>query len=260
MAQVGPEAIQAIIFATATQEAVLPQAACTLQRKLGATNAFAFDISAACTGFIYALSVADSMIRAQGLSNVLVVGAETLSRVTDYRDRETCILFGDAAGAVLLGNRGQGGPQLHSHLASIGTLGDLLTLKNNRPTDPFWRQGSYEASYLQMKGREVFKHAVKGLVESSQVVMGKAGLTPSEINWFIPHQANQRIMSAVADNLGFKDHQIASTIQTTGNTSSASIPLALSQYYKQGKIHRGNKILMAAFGAGITHGAALLEF
>ncbi len=170
-------------------------------------------------------------------------------------------MFGDGAGAVLLGNRGEAGPQLCTHLASIGTLGELLTLKNNRAGGPFGAQPEARTpAYLQMRGREVFKHAVKGLVESSQIVMAKAGLKSEQVDWFIPHQANQRIMDVVADSLGFKEHQIATTIQTTGNTSSASIPLALSQYHQQGKIKRGDKVLMAAFGAGITHGAALIEF
>ncbi len=260
MAEVKAEDVQAIIFATATPDAILPQVSCILQRKLGANRAFAFDVGAACSGFVYALGVADGLMTSQNLDNVLVVGAETLSRVTDYRDRETCILFGDGAGVVLLGRRPNSSVKFASHLASNGSLGDLLTMKNQRPLSPYDRTQSHETAYIEMRGREVFKHAVRMLSESSQIVMEKAGLKVSDIDWFIPHQANQRIMEAVADSLGLRTDQIANNIATTGNTSSASIPLAFSQYVEAGKIRRGDKILMAAFGAGITYGAAVLEY
>ncbi len=260
MAGVSADSVQAIIFATVTPDAVMPQASCILQRKLGAHKAFAFDIGAACSGFVYALSVADGLMTSQNLDNVLVIGAETLSRITDYRDRETCILFGDGAGAVLLGRRNESSTKFASHLASNGNLGDLLTMKNPRPHSPFDRTQSHETAYIEMRGREVFKHAVRMLSESSQIVVEKAGLQISDIDWFIPHQANQRIMEAVADTLGLRSDQIANNIATTGNTSSASIPLALSQYVESGKIRRGDKVLMAAFGAGITYGAAVLEY
>ncbi len=264
MAQVKPEAIQAIIFATATPDSILPQASTMLQRKLGATAAFCFDIGAACSGFVYALSVADALIKAQNLDNVLVIGAETLSRITDYRDRETCILFGDGAGALLLSRRdqnpGQKPVKFASHLGSNGNLGELLTMKNERPLSPFERTNTHETAYLQMRGKEVFKHAVRMLAESSQTVLQKAELKISDIDWFIPHQANNRIMEAVAETLGLSSDKIASNIAMTGNTSSASIPLAMSQYHLAGKIKRGDKLLMAAFGAGITYGAAVIEF
>lgn len=261
MAEVKPEDIQAIVFATVTPDAVMPQASCILQRKLGAHRAFAFDVGAACSGFIYALSVADGLMTSQNLDNVLVVGAETLSRITDYRDRETCILFGDGAGVVLLGKRPtQSSVKFASHLGSNGNLGDLLMMKNQRPLSLFDRTESLETAYIEMRGREVFKHAVRMLSESSQIVVQKAGLQISDIDWFIPHQANQRIMEAVAESVGLRSDQIANNIATTGNTSSASIPLVLSQYVESGKIRRGDKVLMTAFGAGITYGAALLEY
>lgn len=261
MANLDAKDIQAIIFATATPDSTLPQAACILQAKLGATNAFAFDLGAACSGFVYAMSVADSLIKAQGLKHILVVGAETLSRVVDYQDRETCILFGDGAGALILSKSEKASSfPLSARLASDGTLGDLLTLGSGRPMDPFALSKTKELDFIEMKGKEVFKSAVRAITQTSQTALEKAGLTISDVDWFIPHQANLRIMAAAAEMMGLDVARVACTIEDTGNTSSASIPIVFSRYFNDGRIKRGDKILISAFGAGLTSGAAVFEF
>ena len=252
--------LDAIVLATTTPDNTLPQTACSLQRKLGAERAFAFDISAACSGFVYALSVADAMMRAQGLQNVLVVGAETLSRITDYKNRETCILFGDGAGAVVLqlDETGKKSP-FHFHLASDGTLENLLFVYDERPRDPF-APVHKERGFLEMKGREVFKQAVRAMSSASRSVLAKAGIGSGEVDLFVAHQANQRILSAVADALSIPDTKIPSSLEMTGNTSAASIPIVLSLAHESQKMKRGQKVLLTAFGAGLTSGAALIEF
>lgn len=253
--------LQAIIFATATPDQTLPQTSCILQRKLGATNAFAFDLAAACSGFVYGLSVADSLIRTQGLKHVLIVGAETLSRVVDYTDRETCILFGDGAGAAVMSRiEKTSSLQFASHLASDGNLSDLLTLPDSRPTDPFLNARTQNLAFVGMRGKEVFKNAVRAISDTSKAALAKADLKVTDINWFVPHQANIRIMSSAAELLGVDEKKVISTIADTGNTSSASIPIALAQHFEAGLLKRGDKVLIAAFGAGLTSGAAVFEF
>lgn len=256
-----PEDLDAIIVATTTPDQTLPQTACSLQNKLGAQRAFAFDIQAACSGFVYALSVGDALIKAQGLKNVLVVGAETLSRITNYRDRETCILFGDGAGAVILSaEQNDAKMPLHFHLWSDGSIENILSLRDERPRDPFATNAPREWRFLEMKGKEVFKHAVRAMTSASAAVLSKAGLEIDDVDLFIPHQANQRILSAVADLLHINSHKVVSTLEVTGNTSSASIPIVLSQAFEAGTLKRGQKVLLAAFGAGLTSGAAVFEF
>ena len=246
MADVAPSDVEAIILATTTPDSILPQSACVLQHKLGSVKAFCFDLRAACSGFIYGLAVADGLMKAQGLNNVLVVGAETLSRIVNYKDRETCVLFGDGAGAVLLSQtEGNAGNLKSVHLASDGSLSNLLVVKN---------------AYVEMQGKEVFKNAVKSISQCSQIALQKAGLTINEIDWFVPHQANIRILDKVAQDLGVSQARVATSISHTGNTSSASIPITLSEYISSGKISRGEKLLISAFGAGLTSGAAVLEF
>jgi 3-oxoacyl-[acyl-carrier-protein] synthase-3 len=253
--------LQTIIVATATGEHIFPTVACLLQHKLGATNAFCFDISAACSGFVYAMTLANSLILTDQAQHVLVVGAEILSRVTDYSDRETCVLFGDGAGAVVVSKRDQPARiAFSSQLFSDGEGRDILKLNNERNLDPFAPSVAVAPSYIQMRGREVFKNAIRAMVDTSTGALGKAGIAAGEIDHFIPHQANERILTMVAQGLGIDTSRVVKTIHSTGNTSAASIPIALSQAVESKLIGRGQTILATAFGAGLTAGSIVFEY
>lgn len=254
--------IDTIIFATVTPDQIMPSAACTLQAKLGCRPIMAFDLSAACSGFVYALSVADSMIATGQCTNVLVVGAEKLSGIVDFTDRETCILFGDGAGAVVLTPAAAGDRNaFHAfHSRSNGNLGDLLYLDSGRPQDGLARVESGAIPYVHMKGREIFKSAVRAMADCAQTVLQAHGKSAEDVDWFIPHQANIRIIQAVGDLLGMPSEKTIVNIQDTGNTSSATIPIAFDQAVRDGRIRRGQTVLFGAFGAGLTSGAALFTF
>ena len=256
-----PSDIQAIIVATTTGEQIFPSVACLIQQKLGAPNAFCFDVSAACSGFVYGMTIANSLILSGQVTNVLVVGAEILSRVTDYTDRETCVLFGDGAGAVVLSKRDQSASiKFASQLSSDGQGSHILKLKNERNLDPFTNRNAIAPSFIEMQGREVFKNAIRAMVETSTGALAKAGVAAGEIDHFIPHQANQRILTMVANALGIDTSRVVNTISSTGNTSAASIPIALSQAIESKAISRGQTILVTAFGAGLTAGSAVFEY
>lgn len=245
-AGVGPEEIDLIIFATITPDQPMPATACLLQAKLGAKRAAAFDISAACSGFVYGLSIADGMIRAGSARRVLLVGAEMLSRVTDWKDRSTCVLFGDGAGAVVL----EGTDDTSSGLEYIkihadGTLWDMLHIPEN---------------FIRMKGNETFKVAVRTLEALVIDTLRENNLTESDIAFLLPHQANERIIRATAERLGLPMERVIMNLDKVGNTSGASIPIALDEAVRSGRIKRGDRILLEAFGAGLTWGAALIKW
>lgn len=245
-----PESIDAIICATFTPDSFFPSTACRMQALLGCTNAFAFDISAACTGFVYALTVARSLILSGQAKRVLVIGAEVISRTLDWTDRSTSILFGDGAGAVVVdagheSSTGIGTAFLHSD----GSLGDILVL-------PAWG----EKRTMKMRGNEVFKHAVRMMVEASRNALDAAGCTLDEIDYFIPHQANSRIIGAVADHLSIPLSKLVCNLARFGNTSSASIPLALDEVWSKGLIRPGTNVLFTALGGGLTVGSVLVRF
>jgi len=243
---VSAEEVDGIVVATFTPDNFFPSTACRMQADLGCKNAFAFDISAACAGFVYALTVASNMITAGQAETILVVGSEITSKVLDWSDRGTCILFGDGAGvAVLKANEAESGV-LSTHLISDGTMGDLLYL-------PSWG----EKRFLKMKGNEVFKQAVRLMGEASQKAVKKAGMTIDDIDLFIPHQANIRIIQAVAENLKIPKEKVVINIQKYGNTSSASIPLALEEAWMDGRVKQGSKILLVGIGGGFTVGSAV---
>ncbi|MFH5923802.1 beta-ketoacyl-ACP synthase III [Roseomonas xinghualingensis] len=252
LAQAGAEASQvdAIILATATPDSAFPSTATRVQQKLGITQGFSFDISAACTGFIYALGVADSMIRAGNCRNVLVVGAEAFTRILDWNDRGTCVLFGDGAGAVLLRateDSGESNPRgiLSTHLHSDGRHGDILQV---------------EGGLVRMAGREVFRHAVSKLASAVDEALAHNGLGHSDVQWLVPHQANLRIITAMGKKLGLPSEQVVVTVDRHANTSAASIPLALAEATRDGRIRKGDLVLMEAIGGGLTWGAALARF
>ncbi|WP_367154878.1 beta-ketoacyl-ACP synthase III [Methylomonas sp. HYX-M1] len=256
MAGIQPESIDLILVATGTPDRVYPSTACLVQRLLGVTNCAAFDIQAACSGSIYALSVADQYIRAGTYKHVLVIGSEVCSRIVDWSDRGTCILFGDGAGAAVLAASDQPGI-LSTHIHSDGGYEDLLYCPNPQVAAAAKQQ---EAAYIKMRGNEVFKVAVNTLGRIVDETLEANNLQHSDIDWLVPHQANTRIIAATAKKLGMSMEQVILTLENQGNTSSASVLLALNEGIRDGRIQPGHTVLMEAFGAGFTWGSALLKY
>jgi 3-oxoacyl-[acyl-carrier-protein] synthase III len=255
MAGVPAETVGAIILATSTPDQAFPATAVHVQAAIGAKRAFGFDISAACSGFIYGLSLADGMIRAGQAESVLVIGAEVYSRILDFSDRGTCVLFGDGAAAVLLQARDvapDGPGVLSTHLHSDGTLADLLYVDG--------AVGQRDKSgFLVMNGREVFRHAVTLLASAVNEALDANGLTSKDIDWLVPHQANRRIIDGVGRKLGLVSERVVVTVDRHANTSAASIPLAMAAAMADGRIKPGQLVLLEALGGGLTWGSALLR-
>lgn len=256
MAGIDVRAIDLIIVATGTPDRVYPSTACLLQQRLGIQQCVGFDVQAACSGSIFALSIADQYIRTGFSKNVLVVGSEVCSRIVDWTDRSTCILFGDGAGAVLLSASDQPGI-LSTHIHSDGGYEDLLYCPNPQVAS-FDKQD--ELGYISMRGNEVFKVAVNTLGRIVDETLEASGLHKSDIDWLVPHQANTRIIAATAKKLGMSMDQVILTLETQGNTSSASILLAFNEGVRDGRIKKGQMVLMEAFGAGFTWGSALIKY
>lgn len=252
MSGIEPEQIDLILLATSSSSHFFPAAACQVQAKLGITNCPAFDLSAACTGFIYALSVADQFIKAKTYKHILVIGADALSRACDPADRGTLILFGDAAGAVVVGASEEAGI-LSTHLNADGRYGDLLALPTgfNRPIGDQW---------LTMAGNEVFRVAVTQLSQLVVDTLEANQMDKSELDWLIPHQANLRIIKATAKKLAMPLDQVVITLDKHGNTSAATVPTALDEAVRDGRVKRGQILLLEAFGGGFTWGSALVKF
>ncbi len=253
--------ISMIIVATISGDMSMPSTACFLQKRLNAKNACAFDVNAACSGFIYALSTANAFIRSGLHKNVLVVGAEILSRFTDWQDRSTCVLFGDGAGAVLLGaHRGKSGI-LSTHLYSDGNLWDLIQVPAGGSRMPASKDTVEERlHFIKMKGNETFKVAVKTLGSLVEMTLRHNGLSPSQLDLLIPHQANHRIIQAVASRLGLSMDKVVVNINKYGNTSAASIPIALDEAVCSGRIKKGDYILLESFGGGLTWASAMIKW
>jgi 3-oxoacyl-[acyl-carrier-protein] synthase-3 len=256
-AGIAPTDIDLIIIATATPDLVFPNCGTLLQARLGCLGVPAFSVEAACSGFIYALSIADKFVRTDAAQRVLVVGAETLSRITDFTDRTTAILFADGAGAVVLAPSDEPGI-ISTHLHADGSHEKLLYCTGgvSRGYEP----GSGGRAVIRMAGRETFKVAVTMLGNSVEEVLQKNGLDKSAINWLVPHQANIRIIQAVAKKLDLPLERVIITVQEHGNTSAASVPLALDTGVRDGRIKRGDLLLLEAFGGGFTWGSALVRF
>jgi len=255
--------LDAIVMATATPDRLLPSTACDLQALLGADNAAAFDISAACPGFIFATAIAESFIASGQSETVLVIGAEKLSTITDFQDRSTAILFGDGAGAAIVrrktGKNGRG--ILSTFLKSDGKLAPLLYRPGGGAADPISEKVVCERSqYMKMAGREVFKAAVLAMAEACDEALQRAGVSAEEIDLLIPHQANVRIIEATAKHAGMPMSKVMVNVDRYGNTSSASIPLALDQAIAEGRVKPGSIVLLVAFGAGFTWGSAVLRW
>jgi 3-oxoacyl-[acyl-carrier-protein] synthase-3 len=250
--------IDAVILATATPDQTFPSTAVKVQTAIGMKGGFAFDIQAVCAGFVFALAQADAMIRSGAARRVMVIGAETFSRILDFSDRATCVLFGDGAGALILeATEGTGTAAdrgiLATDLHSDGRYVDLLYVDGGPST-------TGKAGVVKMAGQEVFKHAVVKLAQTGAAALERAGLTTDDIDWLVPHQANLRIMTMTAHKLGVSLEHVVITVQDHGNTSAASIPLALSVAHKDGRIRPGDVLLLEAIGGGLAWGAAVLRW
>lgn len=253
-----PQAIDLIVLATATPDNTFPASAVTVQASLGITKGAAFDMQAVCSGFVFALSTADSLLRTGGFERALVIGAETFSRIIDWKDRGTCVIFGDGAGAVVL-----------EATPSSGTHQDRGVLATRIHSDGRYKEKLYvdggpsstgTVGCLRMEGREVFRHAVQMITGAVEEVLADTGFTAADIDWFVPHQANKRIIDACAHKLGLGPEKIVHTVERHGNTSAASIPLAIDEAVLDGRIKPGDLVMVEAMGGGFTWGAALIRW
>lgn len=260
-AKVSADELDLIVVGTMTPDTPMPATACLIQHKLGASKAGAFDVSVACSGFAYALSVGSQFIETGALKRVLVVGSDTMSRVMNWRDRSTCVLFGDGAGAVVLGPAEEGRGILSFHLGADGSGGPSLMIPAGGGARPGGTEGVVEADFkLQMNGREVFRFAVNALGEAAAEAVSKAGLTPEDVDLFIPHQANLRIIQSASKRLGVPSEKVFVNLQKYGNTSCASIPLALSEARDEGRLKEGDLVVLVGFGGGLAWGAVALRW
>ena len=261
IANLRPTDIDLIICSTSTPEYIFPATACLIQDQLGATKAGAFDLLAACSGFIYALNMGAQAIRSGSLKNVLVIGSETLSRFVNWKDRNTCILFGDGAGAFVLQASERPGGVLSAVMHSDGSGGDLLTLPGGGSHYPATESTVHEGKhYISMDGKEVFRFATRVMASATQEAVDAAGLTVEQIRWIVPHQANIRIIEAAARGLKLPMDRFIVNLERYGNTSTASIPIAMVEAIEKGQIQNGDKLVMVGFGAGLTWGALAAEW
>lgn len=259
---IGPEEIDLIIVATISPDMFFPSTACIIQEKIGAKNAWGFDLSAACSGFLYALVVGSQFVENGSYKKVVVVGADVMSRITDYSDRNNCILFGDAAAAVLLEPTEDTSVGVLDHvLYADGSGGKVLYMKGggslNPPTHETVDKGMH---YLYQDGKAVFKVAVIGMAEASAEIMKRNNLTGKDVDWLVPHQANLRIIDACADRMELDKSKVMVNIDRYGNTTAATIPMCLSEWWQSGKLRKGQTIVLASFGAGFTWGAVLVKW
>lgn len=262
-AQLTAQDIDLLIVCTVSGDQVMPSTACVLQTKLGCRHIMSFDLSAACSGFVYGISIADQFIRTGMYKNVLVVGAEVLHRIVNYKDRETCILFGDAAGAWVISRTSNEDKNIifSSHLHADGSLGDLFVLPGGGSKIPFSQKVlDNNQQYVTMKGKEIFRNAVRTLTQCCHEALDFNKVTSDQVDWLVPHQANLRILESVAEHFKFPKEKVIVSLEETGNTSAASIPVAFDLALQEGKIKRGQLILLTAFGAGLTSGSVLLRF
>ena len=254
--------IDMIIVGTITGDMPLPACAAFVQQKLGCRDIPSFDVSAACAGFLFSLSVGDSFIRTSSARNVLAIGVEVLTKITNFQDRNTCVLFGDGAGAVVLSRteNADKGLLLSTNLFTDGTLTDILNIPAGGSKEPITHAAlDAQRNKVYMNGKEVFRIAVRKLTSSSQAAMAQSGLAPEQIDWVVPHQANLRILNQVAARLGIPYDRFVLNVDVRGNTSSASVPIALNEAVEDGRIKPGHTVLMCALGAGISWGSALVR-
>ncbi len=259
-----PENLDFILVATVYPDQLMPSTACTLQKKMGISNTPSLDISAACSGFIYGLSIANQYIQTGTYKNILLVGTEILHLITDYEDRTTCVLFGDGAGAVVLSQNTEPkkGCIYHQELKAYGELGSLLYINSPGAAQAFEKKSLNEKKdiYIKMDGQKVFKKAVNIMCSAYEKTLKETGREPDQIDWLVPHQANERILKTFCKITRFPEEKVIFDIKETGNISSASIPLSFARAVKKGQIKRGQDILMIAMGGGMTSGSALLRY
>ncbi|MDK0614738.1 ketoacyl-ACP synthase III [Clostridium perfringens] len=258
-ARLSAEEIDLIIVATVTPDNFTPSTACIVQDKLGAKNAWAFDINAACTGFIYALKLGRSLIRSGEANNALIIGAETLSKALNWKDRGSCVLFGDGAGATVLTSTEEDCGIKCVNVKSDGSKGDSLVIQGLPLNSPFKDGREVSKNYINMNGREIFKFATKVMEESIVEILEKENIKIEDIAAIIPHQANLRIIDYVVKRLGIPREKFITNLQNYGNTSGASIPIALCESIDEGNLKKGDNIIMVGFGGGLTWGAALIK-
>ena len=260
-AEVSAESIDLIIAASVTPDYTTPSLACMIQKEIGAVNAVAFDVTAACSGFMYALSIADKYIRSGVYDNAIVIGAETLSKIVNWEDRSTCVLFGDGSGGAYV-EKSEDGGILQEELGSKGEIYDILTGGYTPCSNAFndVESGVDSMWYVSMNGREVFRFATKSVVTSIRNVLEKAGVSADELKYIVPHQANSRIVEIVSNKLKIPFDKFYMNMDRFGNTSSASVPIALNELNEKGLIERGDKILLTGFGGGMTWGTMLITW
>ncbi|MDR5586806.1 MULTISPECIES: beta-ketoacyl-ACP synthase III [Clostridium] len=258
-AKIDSEDLDLIIVATITPDMFMPSVACLVQKELNANKAAAFDINVACSGFVFALETANSLMKSLNYKNALVIGAETLSKVINWNDRGTCILFGDGGGAAVLVRDEKNGI-INSYLKTDGKKGDSLTIGALDFNTPFTKENFISNQYVEMNGREVFKFATSAIIKGIDGVLEGTDVCLNDIKYIVPHQANIRILDYVAKKLKIDINKFYINLDKTGNTSSASVPLALNELYEKNLLEEGDKILLVAFGGGLSYGATLLEW
>lgn len=255
------EDLDMIMIATVTPDTTFPSTACRVQNNIGAKNAAAMDIAAACSGFIYGITLANSLIATGAAKHVLVVGSEVLSRITDWEDRGTCVLFGDGAGAAVIGPSDDEKGVLSAYIKADGRLGDLLHLPGGGSLNPPTHETvDQRLHFIKMEGNKIFKHAVRTMRDAALHGLDLAGVASEDLDLLIPHQANLRIIEAIQSRLKLTDEQVFINVHEYGNTSAASIPIAMNQARREGRLKEGHKCLLVAFGGGFTWGASLIQF
>ncbi|MBE6063251.1 MAG: ketoacyl-ACP synthase III [Clostridium butyricum] len=253
------EDLELIIVATVSPDMFIPSVACLVQSKLGAKKAACFDINVACSGFVYGLEIAKGMMLSMNYKNAIVIGAEVLSKVVDWKDRSTCILFGDGSGAAVL-ERCSGKGIIKSYLKAEGDKWESLTIGAADFNTPFSKEKVMKKRFIDMNGREVFKFATKAIEDGVKKIIKDTGISMDEIKFIVPHQANSRIIASAAKRLGVEKEKFYVNLERVGNTSSASVPIALNEMYEKNMISKGDKIILVAFGGGLTYGSTLIEF
>ncbi len=259
-AGIEPEQLDLIVVATISPHMIMPSTACFVQAELGATNAFAYDINAACAGFTYGLDLATNYIQSRPDMHILVIGAETLSSRVNWDDRNTCVLFGDGAGAAVLTGTDDGRGVFGSSLHSDGRFWNLLSMDSPETLNPDLRQENWQGSFIQMNGTDIFKHAVRLMEDAVVGLLKKHDLSIEDVDIMIPHQANIRILNNLKDRLGIPEEKVFINLSKYGNTSAASIPIALDEANAQGRLVRGDIVLLCTFGGGLTWGSLLMRW
>ncbi len=258
-ADVDPRDVDLIIVATISPDMFIPSVACLVQSKIGADDAACFDINVACSGFVYAMEIAQSMMKSMNYKNALIIGSETLSKVINWKDRSTCILFGDGAGAAVLQRTEEPGI-IKSYLKSEGKKGDALTIGAAGFNTPFSKESVERDRHIYMNGGDVLKFAVNALADSVNKVLDETGLSMDDIKYIVPHQANVRIIQSAAKKLHTDLDKFYINLERYGNTSSASVPIALNEMYEKGMLKKGDKFILVAFGGGLTYAATMIEW